>query len=449
MTKPLIVDPRDIVCRRGARCLRNQAQRISWWLGCGLMAIAAFATPAVAQAPMSWQDAKARLETVNPSLKAGQLAIEESRAAEITAYLRPNPQLAVINDQINPAPGQDAGALSNLITVASVSYLHEREHKRELRRESAQGATAIAVSTQADLERNLLFTLRSAFVQVLQAKAFSTLAQDNLSSYDQVLALSRDRFRAGDIAQIDLDRLTLQRVQYESDVQTALVNLRTAKIQLLRLLNDRTPIDQFDVTGPYEFAETLQPIDDLRRMALDTRPDLRAALQANDKAKTDHRLAIANGSTDPTIAGDAGFPQSPDSYTPPLNRYVGVSVSVPLRIFDRNQGEKLRTDIDIRRAEQLSDVARAQVLSDVDSAYATLTSTIALLRPYRNTYLAQATSVRDTMTFSYQRGGASLLDFMQAQQEYRAVQISYVNLIAAYLTAAAQLNLAIGQEVIQ
>jgi cobalt-zinc-cadmium efflux system outer membrane protein len=263
-----------------------------------------------------------------------------------------------------------------------------------------------------------------------------------------VLDLSRGRLQAGDIARVDLDRLELQRVQYESDIQLADVNLRTAKIQLLRLLNDQTPVEQFDVAGPFDFAAPAQPLDALRRMALDTRPDLRAAIQAIEKAKTDHRLAMANGSTDPTIGVDFGVPQSPISYTPPLSRYVGVSVAVPMRVFDRNQGEKLRTELDVTRNEKLTDAARLQVLGDVDTAYATVMSAVALLQRYRDAYLDQATSVRDTVTFSYQRGGVSLVDFLESQQEYRVVQISYVNLVAAFLNAVNQLNLAIGQEVI-
>jgi cobalt-zinc-cadmium efflux system outer membrane protein len=302
------------------------------------------------------------------------------------------------------------------------------------------------------LMRNLTFNLRAAFVQVLQAKAFRTLAQENLSNYDQVLALSRDRLQAGDIAQIDLDRLQLQRVQYESDVQTAEVNLRTAKIQLLRMLNDQTtPVEQFDVSGPFDFIAPAQSLDECRRIAFDVRPDLRAALQAIDKAKTDNRLAFANGSIDPTISVDAGFPsvsQVWQSYQPPLRQYMGVGVGVPIRIFDRNQGEKLRTQLDITRTERLADAARLQVFGDVDTAYATVMSAVALLQPYRDRYLDQATRVRETITFSYQRGGASLIDFLQSQQEYRAVQVSFVNLVAAFLNAVNQLNLAIGQEVI-
>ena len=177
--------------------------------------------------------------------------------------------------------------------------------------------------------------------------------------------MNRDRYQAGGIAQVDLDRLELQRVQYESDLQTAEVNLRTAKIQLLALLDDRTPVEQFDVAGPFDFSAQIAPLDDVRQNALDTRPDLKAALQSIDKAKTDHRLAVANGSTDPTFGFDVGR-------NPPIDQYFGVSVSIPLRIFDRNQGEKQRTQLDIDRNDKLVEAARAQVFSDVDSAYATV-----------------------------------------------------------------------------
>jgi cobalt-zinc-cadmium efflux system outer membrane protein len=281
-----------------------------------------------------------------------------------------------------------------------------------------------------------------AFIQTLQEKAVLDLAKENLTYYDHVLDVNRDRYKVGAIAQVDLDRLELQRVQYESDLQTAEVNLRTAKIQLLALLNDRTPVEQFDVTGPFAFSHQITPLDAVRQTALGTRPDLRAALESVDKAKTDHRLAVANGSTDPTFGFDVGR-------NPPIDQYIGFSVSIPLRIFDRNQGEKLRTQLDIGRSEKLMEAARAQVFSDVDSAYATVNSTVVLLQPYKDRYLQQASRIRDTIAFSYEHGAASLLDFLNAQADYRSVQVNYLNLVAAYLDAANQLNLAVGREVIQ
>jgi cobalt-zinc-cadmium efflux system outer membrane protein len=280
----------------------------------------------------------------------------------------------------------------------------------------------------------------------MQAKSVLQLAKDNLVYYDHVLDISRTRFNAGDIAQIDLDRLELQRVQYESDLQAAEENLETAKIQLLTLLNDRTPIERFDVTGVYDFNDQLLPRDEVRKIALDTRPDLKAAVESVDKAQTDHKLAVANGSTDPTLG--AWYTHNSSNNNPFGINTLGVSVGIPLRIFDRNQGEKLRTQLDITRNERLRDAAEAQVLSDVDSTYATVDSNLILLRPYKAKYLQQSVRVRDTIFFAYQHGGASLLDFLNAESEYRSVQLNYVNLVGSYLTAAAQLNMAVGREAI-
>jgi len=413
-------------------------------LGLGL------STGAFAQShSFTWQEIRDRFQTNNPTLRAAEVSIDESRAQEITAYLRPNPDLTGSVDQINPFSTQtppNGGAstyapFAYAFPAASITYLHERQHKRELRKESAQQGTAIAVSQYADQERTLLFNLRSAFVQTLQQKAVLDLARENLAYYNRLLTVSNDRLKAGDIAKVDYQRLELQRVQYETDVQTAMVNLRTAKIQLLTLLNDRTPVEQFEVTGTFDFAGQISGLEELRRLALDNRPDLKAAVQAVEKAQTDHRLAVANGSVDPTFGLDF-------ARNPPIPVYLGVNVSIPLKIFDRNQGEKLRTQQDITRNERLRDAATAQVFSDVDSAYATIQSNLALLRPYKDTYLSEAVEVRDTVSFAYTRGGASLLDFLQAQQDYRSTQLNYLNLVGSYLTAAAQVNLAVGQEVI-
>jgi len=425
---------------------------------CGLVALVGAAGPAWTQATPSpsaappqawtWEQVKDRFELNNPTLLADKLSIDESRAQEITAFLRPNPTLSLTIDGTQIAPERGVWRpFAGTYETPGISFLQERQHKRQLRLESAKKGTLIAESSHADMERTMLFTLRSAFVSMLQGKAVLQLAKDNLEYYDRVLDISRTRYSAGDIAQIDLDRLELQRVQYESDLQTAEENLQTAKIQLLTLLNSRIPIDQVDVAGPFDFDDQLLPRDEFRKTALDTRPDLKAAVEAVDKAQTDHRLAIANGSTDPTWG--AWFTHNSSNNNPFGTNTVGVSVSIPFRIFDRNQGEKLRTRLDITRNERLRDAAEAQVFSDVDSSYATVESDLVLLRPYRAKYLQQSVRVRDTITFSYQHGGASLLDFLNAQAEYRGVQLNYVNLVGSYLTAAAQLNMAVGREVIQ
>jgi cobalt-zinc-cadmium efflux system outer membrane protein len=166
-----------------------------------------------------------------------------------------------------------------------------------------------------------------------------------------------------------------------------------------------------------------------------------------EQAETNFKLAEADGSTDPTIG--VWFTHNGSFNNPDALNTIGASVNIPLRVFDRNQGEKLRSKIDIERNEKLRQGTETQIYSDVDSAYATLASNITLLKPYKRQYLEQAVRVRDTILFSYQHGGASLLDFLNAESEYRTVELSYVNLIGSYLIAAAQMNLAVGREVIQ
>jgi len=401
----------------------------------------------LAQQSLTWDQVKSRFEATNPALKADADSVDEMRAEEITAYLRPNPQFTLSADGTQIVPHDGVWQpLRGTDVVPAFSYLHERDHKRELRLQSAQQGTKISESEHEDLKRTLEFTLRSAFVQTLEAKYILKMAQDDLDYYDRIIDISSNRLRAGDIAQIDFDRIELLRVQYESELQTALVNLRTAKIQLLQLLNDRTPVDQFDVTGVFDFSEALPSLDDMRQAALNTRPDLQAALETLQQSETNHKLAIANGSTDPTFG--AWYTWNSSNNNPNALQTLGASVSIPLRIFDRNQGEKKRTEIDVERSRQASEAIHAQVFSDVDTAYELVRSNAALLKPYKDKYNGEALRVRDTVTYSYQQGGASLMDFLNAQSDYRQVQLAYAQLIGAYLTAAGQLNLAVGREVI-
>jgi cobalt-zinc-cadmium efflux system outer membrane protein len=383
-----------------------------------------------------------RFLTANPTLQAGQLTIEEAKANEVTAGLRPNPQLSFSTDQYQffSSSSNPFRPLANSQIIPTISQLWERKHKRELRVDSARLSTAGSRADTADLERNLIFNLHDAFNRVLQGKSLLELARDNLQYYDLVISVNQERFKAGDISKVDYERVELQRVQFESDLASADVNLRTAKIQLLSLLNDRTPVESFDVSGNFDYSERLLLLPELRQMALDTRPDLTSAKTAVEKARVENRLAFANGSADPTIGAEY-------LWNSQVHNTLGMSVNIPLRIFDKNQGEKARTAVEIRRSEHLQEGVLNSVYRDVDSSYAQLESVRSLLRPYRQKYLDESKEIRDLISFSFSQGGASLLEFLDAQKSYRDTQLSYRNLVGSYLSALAQLSLAVGQEV--
>src|SRR6202044_508003 len=344
---------------------------------CGL-SLASLAAPplACAQQALNWDQVKAKFEADNPAMKADADNVDEMKAEEITAFLRPNPQCTMTADGTRIAPKNGVWTpFKGTTEQPNVSYLHERDHKRELRLESAQEGTRITQSQHEDLQRNMVFALRTAFVGTLQAKYILDLAKADLDYYDKIIDISRASFKAGALAQVDLDRIELQRVQYESEIETAIVNLRTAKIQLLQMLDDRTPVEQFDVTGDYDFSDNLQPLESYRDAALAARPDLQAALQTIQQSDTNHKLAVSNGSTDPTFAG--WFTNNSSTNNPNGPETIGASMSIPLRIFDKNQGEKKRTLIDIDRAQQASEATRAQVFRDVDTAYELVRSNVA------------------------------------------------------------------------
>ena len=411
-----------------------------------LLATGMLVTDLRAQTALTWQQVKDKFEAANPTLKAAQASISESRANEITAHLKPNPDVSLASDGFQLAPNQGVWQpVSGVVLTPGASYLIERGNKRNLRYAAAKESTSIAASNYLDQERSMLFTLRSAFVQTLQAKAVLQNARENLDYWDRELMVNRTRLNAGDIAQVDLNRLQLQRFQFESDLENATVNLQTAKIQLRELLNDNTPLERFDVTGPFDFAPRLASLQEFEKAAIETRPDLKAAYQNVELARREHSLAIANGSWDPTVSG--WYSHNASFSNTFANNTVGGSVSIPLRIHDRNQGEKARTQLDIGRNERLKDAALATVLSDVETAYRTLGGVVGLLQT-RETYLKLAESNRNTLRFSYLNGGASLLDYLDTEKTYRDTRLQFINLVGSYLTATAQMNMAVGREVI-
>ena len=392
-----------------------------------------------AQEPWTWEKVREQFETNNPTLRAGRLQVDEAKADEVTANLRPNPQLSVVLDQFtvfNPS----VLSANNAQWTPTVTQLIERQSKRHLRYQSAELAAQSTQSDTQDLERNLLFNLRDAFVRLLAAKSVLQLSTENLSYYDKVIEMNHERFKAGDISNIDFERVELQRVQFESDYQNALVSLRQAKLDLLALMNEKSPVDQFDVAGEFDFHDSLPYLAEVRQVALSIRPDLQSANTIVQKAKVDHKLAWANGSTDPTVGLEY---QRTGSFNT-----LGIDFAIPLRIFDRNQGEKQRSQIEMDRTLRLHESVMTGVLRDVDSAHAALVSVVEVLKPYRDHYIQEATDVRETISFSYVHGGSSLLDFLDAQKAYRDTQLNYRNLIASYLGAANQLNFTVGREVI-
>ena len=239
-----------------------------------------------------------------------------------------------------------------------------------------------------------------------------------------------------DISELELSRIQLQRFAFERDAADARQAIRAAKIGLRALAGlDGLPED-FEVAGDIEFRDRRLDREALYRLTIANRPDVRAAEAAREKARADVDLARANAWWDVT-------PQieyrrvGPDST-------VGVGVSVPIRIFDRNQGEIARTRAEVDRAEALRQASALQALADVDTALAAVVTSREKVVLLRDTYLPKAQRARETVEFAYRRGGVSLLDFLDAQRTYRETSLEHIRSVGAYWGALYQLEAAVG-----
>ncbi len=282
--------------------------------------------------------------------------------------------------------------------------------------------------------------MKQAFTNMLLAKAALKVAQDNLKNYNQQLDIFRNRYRAGDIGKIDFERLDLQLAQYESDEAAAEMNLVQAGDQLQTLMGYEQPKRTFDIVGDLIPPAITAGLTDLEQRALANRPDYKAAQAGVNIADANVKLAYATGTTDPTLEGEYDHSGNLSSY--------GFSVSVPVRIFDRNQGNK-DTSKYLAQGSRFSEVAaRNQVYSDVDQAWIAYTTSKVLSDRYRGHYLAEAKDVLAIAQFAYQRGGFALIDYLSALQDDRTTTLNAINSYAQTWMAIHQLSYASASEVI-
>lgn len=391
--------------------------------------------------PLTLAEVLSLLHTSNATLASGRAHLDALKGAEVTASLRPNPILSSANEDFSPTNFTHEYFTNNQEFTQNLSQLIERGGKRGLRAENAELATVVAHDTYRDNERQLEFQVKSAFVNMLLAKANVDLAQQNLVDYKKVIELNQVREQAGDISQTDLDRIRLQQAQFESDMLTAEQTLAQARVQLQTLIGDADLSPYFDVQGSLEPPELRLSLRDLQAAALANRPDFQGAVDGLQKARSDVQLAHANGVTDVTVGSE--FKRNGAFNT------FGITFQVPLRIFDRNQGEKFRTEREVKAADYAAQAAKLQVLSDVRQGWDGYQTAVTRAQLYSANYLQMAKTVRDRMQFSYQNSGTSLLDYLDAVRSYRDVQLASHSANAALLTAIHQLSFVTGTELLK
>ena len=388
-------------------------------------------------APLTLQQVVEQALAHNPALLAAQQNLLSLKGQEVQAGLRVNPNLYVAGSDLTLSANNPASPYSFDV---GVNRLFERGQKRRWRLESARAQTAQTDGQYHDQIRQVTLQAKQNFTTLLLAKATLKLAQENLSSFRHELQINKDRYDAGDIGKLDYERLDLQLAQFESDESSSEMNLVQASDQLQTLIGLQQPSRSFDVAGDLVPPAVPFRLIDLEQKALAARPDYRAAQAAVRVAEANAKLAYANGTTDPTLEGDyqraAGY------------NSTGFDVTIPIRIFDRNQGNK-DTSKYLAQASRFSQVAaRNQVYSDVDQAYIGYTTSKVLSDRYNGHYLAEAKDVLSIAQFAYQQGGLALLDYLSALQDDRTTSLNALNSYAQTWMAIHQLSSASATEVV-
>jgi cobalt-zinc-cadmium efflux system outer membrane protein len=402
--------------------------------------------PAVAPAPA--QNAPARIsmdEAIrlalqhNHALQAARTTIFQNQAEEVTANLRPNPNLSW-DTQFFPlfSPSQfNANYLENDAQFdLGISYLFERGKKRQHRLQAARDQTAVSVSQVDDDQRQLIFNTSQQFIAVLLAQSTVDLAKQDAESFQQTVAISEARFKDGDMSESDLLKIKLQLLQFQSDLSTAYLAKVQAIAGLRQFLGFESVPDEFDVEGDLDYQPVQANVQDLKVLGMQNRPDLRAAQQGVTAARSQEALMRANGKKDLGVTFDY-------THTAGINSGA-FYFNIDLPIFDRNQGEIARARFAITQAEEQAIETAQQVNTDIVDAYAALRSNDEIIRLYRGGYVDQAKQSRDITEYAYKRGAASLLDFLDAERTYRANQLAYRQALASYMTALEQVRQAVG-----
>jgi cobalt-zinc-cadmium efflux system outer membrane protein len=374
----------------------------------------------------------------NHALKAARTQIQQSRAQEITAAIRPNPVFDY-DDLFVPFTPHDFNSTTlNQITEfdVGISYTWERGHKRQARMRAARDQTAVTQSQVSDNERSLSFNVGQQFIGVLLAKSNLEFAKQDLKSFQETVDISAARYKAGDISEGDLLKIKLQLLQFQTDVSSAELNLVQALASLRSQLGyDTVPAD-YDVVGDLSYVPLHGNREDMQVTALGLRPDLRAAIQGVTAAESQHRLSVANGKRDLTTTLDYTHVSAINS--------ASFIFNIEIPIFDRNQGEIARTHYATTQSQESKIAAQETVMTDVTTAFEAAKEGDTVVRLYESGYLKQAQDSRDISEYAYKRGAASLLDFLDAERSYRATQLAYRQALATYMLALEQLREAVG-----
>ena len=414
-----------------------------------LLVFCSMAAVVFAQAPQSITIEQAVQEALrnNPGLLAEKLGIPVAETAVITARLRPNPVVSASSDHLDwlGTGFSEVNGAGPTETALRVDFPWERGHKREYRVDTAGYAQKIAQARVADSIRRLRLDVTLACIDVIEAKARLDLANDNLKSLQGVVQLNETRLQGGAIPPIELTRSRVAMLQFRSNVKTAELALTTARVRLQTLLG-RAGGQTVDVSDPLKIPipPATPALDQIQTRAIAVRPDIQAARLDQARSQAELRLQLANGKVDYTAGAEYRRQQGVNG----TGNSVGFFFSVPLPVFNRNQGEIARVTSEEVQLQKQIDALQSQVSGEVTGAYREYETARQLIGDIESDLLGLSQEARNTTTYVYQAGAGSLLDVLDAQRAFNETMSTYYEAQADYRRAVSRLTSVVGDEVI-
>jgi len=276
--------------------------------------------------------------------------------------------------------------------------------------------------------RQVVAAVQAAYVDVQQWKANVALAEDSQKRLEELVRINEARLKSGDLAQVELDRSRVAVSQSKAAAQQARLQLEEARVRLQRLMGRKEMEAGFDVAGEPRRDAALPDLLVATRQALERRPDYLGQQEARARAKADLRLQVANGKPDVTLGSEwthqvaGGFSGSS----------LGLYASMPLSVFNRNQGEIARATREIGHAGAAAEALEWQIRGEVESAWRQSKVALEMVQTSEAEMLKRARSVRDTTEYSYRRGEASLVEFLDAQRAFNEAMQTYNDARANY-----------------
>jgi cobalt-zinc-cadmium efflux system outer membrane protein len=359
----------------------------------------------------------------NIGLLADRYNVSIAEARLITARLRPNPVVSVGGDHLDllgTGFNTENGAGPPEVSIRT-DFVLERGGKRSSRIEVAETEKRIVQLQLLNSIRSVVFDVQSAFVDVQLARDNLALAQENVNALNEVVTVNAGRVRAGDLADVELVRTRVAALQFQNTVRQAELRLYNARSRLELLLGRSNLVETFEVVGPLRRETQEIRLEDLKELALKHRPDLRAAEQNQARSAADLRLQIAQGKIDYVVGSEYRRQQGING----TGNSLGVFFSAPLPVFNRNQGEIERARREGQQIDLKTRNVEALVTNEVKVAYRQYSTARTLLESIEKDMLAQARDVRQITEYSYKRGEATFVEFLDAQRAFNETMQGY------------------------